>query len=94
MNLKKFVHLVRKSDVFIGADSGPLHLAASLGCPVVGLYGPKDPVIYGPYSERGEVVQAGVHCQPCWKRRCEDPICMTRMTSESVAETCLRLLEV
>ena len=56
--------LLRRSVLFVGADSGPLHLAAALGTPVVGLYGPKDPRTYGPYWENSRVVRKGVACSP------------------------------
>jgi lipopolysaccharide heptosyltransferase I len=41
-----------RCDTVSGADTGPIHLAAALGVPVVGLYGPKDPAIYAPWSSR------------------------------------------
>ncbi|MHC4660498.1 MAG: glycosyltransferase family 9 protein [Planctomycetota bacterium] len=92
-NLKQLVHLIRRSDVFVGSDSGPLHLAAAAGIPVVGLYGPKDPVVYGPFSLRREIVRAGVYCSPCTRRRCDKPICMYEIMPKSVADACQRLLK-
>lgn len=46
----QLVALTRQARIFIGADTGPLHIAASLGIPVVGLYGPTDPARTGPYG--------------------------------------------
>jgi ADP-heptose:LPS heptosyltransferase len=64
----------------IGADTGPLHLAATLGVPVVGLYGPKDPAIYAPWDARtgaaATVVRRPVYCSPCSRRSCGNVICM------------------
>jgi len=42
--------LLRKARLFVGGDSGPLHLACGVGCPVVGIYGPTDPVVNGPWG--------------------------------------------
>ena len=48
--------LIRHAKLFIGADSGPLHLSSAVGVPSVALFGPKDPAVYGPYSRRHRVV--------------------------------------
>lgn len=48
--------LMRRARLFVGADSGPLHLASAVGVPSVALFGPKDPAIYGPYNKRHRVV--------------------------------------
>lgn len=42
--------LLRKARLFVGGDSGPLHLACGVGCPVVAIYGPTDPVVNGPWG--------------------------------------------
>jgi ADP-heptose:LPS heptosyltransferase len=48
--LKSLAALIRGARVFVGGDSGPLHLACGVGCPVVGLYGPTDPVVNAPWN--------------------------------------------
>jgi ADP-heptose:LPS heptosyltransferase len=48
--LKTLAALMRGARVFVGGDSGPLHLACGVGCPVVGLYGPTDPVVNTPWN--------------------------------------------
>jgi len=48
--LKSLAALLRGARVFVGGDSGPLHLACGVGCPVVGLYGPTDPVVNTPWN--------------------------------------------
>lgn len=48
--------LIAGARVFVGADSGPLHLASAVGVRSVALFGPKDPAIYGPYNPLGRVV--------------------------------------
>jgi heptosyltransferase-1 len=49
-SLATLAALLRGARVFVGGDSGPLHLACGVGCPVVGLYGPTDPVVNGPWN--------------------------------------------
>jgi ADP-heptose:LPS heptosyltransferase len=48
--LKSLAALLQGARVFVGGDSGPLHLACGVGCPVVGLYGPTDPVVNTPWN--------------------------------------------
>ncbi len=79
-------------DLCVAADSMPLHLANALGTAVVGLYGPKDPAVTGPWFDRSEVVRAAVGCSPCTLRRCGDPICMQWLEVEAVTAAARRLL--
>lgn len=51
--------ILRQARLFVGCDSGPLHLASAVGVPSVALFGPKDPRIYGPYNRWGRVVLKG-----------------------------------
>ncbi|MBI4566072.1 MAG: glycosyltransferase family 9 protein [Planctomycetes bacterium] len=55
-SLLDLAELIRGARLFVGADSGPLHLASAVSVPSVALFGPKDPVIYGPYNPRSRVV--------------------------------------
>jgi len=54
----------------VANDSGPMHLAAALGVPVVALFGPTDPVRTGPYGRGHVVIEAPVPCVRCRRRRC------------------------
>jgi len=51
-SLGQLIALTRRARIFIGGDTGPLHLAAALGLPVVGLFGPTDPTRTGPFSDK------------------------------------------
>lgn len=55
-SLLDLAELQRRASLFVGADSGPLHLASAVGVPSVALFGPKDPAVYGPYNPRHRVV--------------------------------------
>lgn len=59
LDLRETLALLEVCDLFIGNDSGPLHMATAVGTPVVGIYGPTDPVTFGPCAppERAAVVQ-------------------------------------
>jgi len=57
-NLRELACLLRDAALVVGGDTGPLHLAAALGTPVVGLYGPTNPARNGPYGQLGNVVES------------------------------------
>ncbi|MCZ6776962.1 MAG: glycosyltransferase family 9 protein [Ignavibacteria bacterium] len=72
--------------LFVGNDSGPLHLAASLGVPVIGLFGPAPPELTAPRRENGVSLYKRVECSPCDQRKCirpQDP-CMGLISSGEV----------
>lgn len=66
MPLKIMAALVEKSDLFIGINSGPMHIAAAVGAPTIGLFGDTDPRIHRPYGERCVVIRKGLECSPCY----------------------------
>jgi lipopolysaccharide heptosyltransferase I len=76
--LKQFVALVRRAALFVGGDTGPLHLAAAGGTPIVGLYGPTSPERNGPFDPRDITVgrdlwcRADCHRRSCWHWECMD----------------------
>ena len=91
--------LLASVDAFVGADSAPLHLAGLVGTPSVGLFGPKDPVVYGPATGRVELLVEDLPCRPCGLRRClwtsgpEEPSpCMDRLAPARVAEAVARVM--
>jgi len=75
----------------VGNDSGPMHLAAALGVPVIALFGPTDPVRTGPYGAGHIAIQAPVPCLRCRRRRCAVS-CMERITPELVLAAVRRRL--
>jgi lipopolysaccharide heptosyltransferase II len=63
--------LIEKSDLFVGNDGGPLHMAVALGKKTVSFFGPVDPTVYGPYlPEPGRhiVLRRTLECSPCYRR--------------------------
>lgn len=84
MDIGFLAGFLARCDLVVGGDSGPLHLASALGTPVVGLYGPSDPVRNGPAGPGARIVRTGAPCAPCWKRSCPDRSCMASITLERV----------
>jgi heptosyltransferase-1 len=75
--LKQFVALARRAELFIGGDTGPLHLAAACGTPIVGIYGPTAPERNGPFDPRDVTVGRDLWCrEDCHKRSCWHWECM------------------
>jgi ADP-heptose:LPS heptosyltransferase len=91
-SVKDLSALLEHVDLFIGGDTGPMHIASAMGTPVVAIFGPKDPAIYGPYGEKRLIVRKDLPCSPCTKRRCDNPICMTSVTPDDVLEAARRAL--
>jgi len=71
--------------LFIGNDSGAMHVAAAVGLPIVGVFGPTDPNGTAPVTTRCSIVQQKAYCSPCFLRRCPtDHRCMTAITADMV----------
>ena len=82
--------LLSECDVFLGNDSGAMHVAAAVGLPVVAVFGPTDPYGTAPVTPRATIVQQKPYCSPCFLRRCPtDHRCMRAVTPEMV-ESALR----
>ena len=93
LTLDELTALLADAALFIGNDSGPAHLAAASGAPVIALFGPQDPCRFGPRSERAQVLHRPVACFPCRQTVCvlpEDP-CVNR---NEVADVIARVREV
>lgn len=87
-----------RAALYIGGDSGPLHVAATTRVPVVGLYGPTLPVRSGPWRSPDAVHEAveveGLACRPCDQRACApgDFRCLTTISAEHVLAAARRAL--
>jgi lipopolysaccharide heptosyltransferase II len=99
-DLAELRSLIGRSALYIGGDSGPLHVAGTTGVPIVGLYGPTLPVRSQPYRNPVFISEAveveGLSCRPCDQRRCQpgDFRCLTRISAESVAAAAERAIHV
>ncbi len=93
--LVEMLAVLRDLDALLAVDSGPLHAAASLGTPLVALYGPTDPLRTGPYGCRDRVLTVtDLACRPCFSRTCErgDRACMGQIQPQRVVEMLLEIV--
>lgn len=90
--LKELAALLKRVELMVTVDSGPMHMAAALGTPLVALFGPTDPRRTGPYGGDPVILQKKLPCSPCLKRHCqieEDRLCMRLIAVEEVAEVAI-----
>jgi ADP-heptose:LPS heptosyltransferase len=91
--LPVLVELLRRADLFVGADTGPMHIASALGTPLVTMFGPKDPVQTGPFCSRSIVVTGEAECRPCSRRKCSRQECMLTIDVDRVHKTAADVLD-
>ena len=68
--LTQLASILHTCNVFIGNDSGPMHLAAAVGTQTIGLYGPGDPTRFGPMGVRCQTIRRKLDCLPCSGTTC------------------------
>jgi 3-deoxy-D-manno-octulosonic-acid transferase/heptosyltransferase-1 len=83
-SLPELACLYKKAKMVISTDSGPMHLAAAVGTPVVALFGPTDPARTGPYGSGHTVIRAVLPCSPCYLKKCSTKKCMENISIEQV----------
>ena len=98
--------LIERCDLFVGNDSGPMHLAAAVGTPVVAVFGPSNWSAWGPYVPPDEtsshtIVRRDLPCMPCFYRAhslglrdgCGPRPCLTGLAADPVLAACTAALE-
>ncbi len=68
--LKSLTMMIKRCHLFITNDSGPMHIAAAVGTPIVAIFGSTDPSETSPLCDKYKIVSKPVDCSPCWKREC------------------------
>ena len=81
---KQLVVLLEKASLVVANDSGPMHIAAALGRPLVTLFGPTNPVRTGPYGRPDTVLQLDLVCRPCYARQCLHQSCLRWVGADDV----------
>ena len=74
--LRELACLYRQASLVVTTDSGPMHIAAAVGTPVVALFGPTDPGRTGPYGPGHRVIRSTLSCMPCFRKQCDTVRCM------------------
>jgi lipopolysaccharide heptosyltransferase I len=90
--LRQLVALLENAAVVIANDSGPMHIAAALGRPLVTVFGPTNPVRTGPYQRQETVVRLDIVCSPCYSKRCLHQSCLQGLGIEPVLAEVARQL--
>lgn len=90
--VRDLMALIKRCNFFITNDSGPMHIAATFGVPLVAIFGPTDHAGTAPCSDRAVVVRRETECAPCKLRECPtDHRCMTAVTAGDVTAAALEL---
>lgn len=94
VNLIELRECIGRSDLFVGPDSGPMHIAASTPTPIVAVFGPTLPAHFAPWQARAVIVESDLECRPCRQRTCVtgDYRCLSAVTPEQVFDACKRFL--
>jgi heptosyltransferase-2 len=94
LTLNDLVYIISRLNLLLSNDSGPMHIAAAVKTPVVAIFGPEDPRLFGPYTtpDLYRIVYKEVDCRPCRKKNCKKPICLDLITPEEVIEKCVEML--
>ncbi|HYE86497.1 MAG TPA: lipopolysaccharide heptosyltransferase I [Vicinamibacterales bacterium] len=93
-NVSDLAVLMRDAALVVSGDTGPLHIAAAMGAPLVGLYGPTRPERNGPWHERDVVISRAATCVCHHKRQCaRGAPCIDEITVDEVVEACERRLQ-
>jgi len=94
-SLPEMVEWIRLGAVAVTNDTGPMHVAAAMGKPLIALFGPTDPLRTGPYGQMKHVVRHPLPCVPCLKPVCRWSLpmeCLHRIGPEEVARQVLARL--
>jgi len=93
--LDELPYLISRLDLMVTNDSGPMHIAAATKTPLVAIFGPEDPRLFGPYTtpDLYRIVMKDVPCRPCGYKKCADPICLDRIQPNEVLAACVEMLQ-
>jgi len=94
LNLMELRQFITNSSLFIGPDSGPMHMAAATPTPIVALFGPNLSSINSPWKAKAVVIEKELDCRPCDQRHCihGDIRCLRSITPKEVYEACLKYI--
>lgn len=95
LGLKELRELIKRSDLFVGPDSGPMHLAASTKTPIVAYFGPTLPARFRPWKANAFIIEKEYDCRfSCRQKKCiyEDFRCIKTISPSEVSKACLKFL--
>lgn len=97
LSIPELAELLRGARLYLGNDSGPMHLAAAVGTPSVAIWGSSSAVRWRPWGVEHRVVQNPFSCNPCPGYRClvaPSPLCIESVTVDQVQDAAAQLLQV
>ncbi|NOY75208.1 MAG: glycosyltransferase family 9 protein [Kiritimatiellaeota bacterium] len=93
-SILELVALIKRAELLIANDTGPIHIAAALNIPVCAVFGPANPTRTGPYGDIHSVVSLNLPCSPCYaKKRDCDWKCLCELDSDLVLRAARSLLQ-
>jgi lipopolysaccharide heptosyltransferase II len=92
-NINELAVLIKKCQVFISADSSPLHIASAVGTPFIALFGPTDAGRHLPPGKNCVVINKELRCSPCYKTKCRSKSCMMQISPAEVFAAVMKLLK-
>jgi heptosyltransferase-2 len=94
-SVRELMAVLARCRLVVTNDSGPMHIAAAFGIPLVAIFGPTDHSTTSPLAENYRIVRSDVECAPCLLRECPiDHRCMNRITADNVLVAARELLGV
>ncbi|MBP1627607.1 MAG: rfaC 2 [Holophagaceae bacterium] len=92
-SMKEMAAVLEQARIYIGGDTGPLHIASLVHTPALAIYGPSDPVLNEPWRKTPfRIVRTGIDCSPCRNRKCDHLSCLRLLEPERVAAVVSELL--
>ncbi|MGH7206382.1 MAG: putative lipopolysaccharide heptosyltransferase III [Nitrospiraceae bacterium] len=84
--LQELAAVLERAALMVSNDNGPMHMAAALRVPAIGLFGPSDPAVWGPWGEGHRTFYKGLDCRPCFHPDCfrGEQNCMRLITLDEV----------
>jgi ADP-heptose:LPS heptosyltransferase len=91
-NIQEMLGLIAAADIFVSADTGPLHAAAALKTSCLGFFGPTPPSRNGPFNTKSVIVEKHCPLQYCFRRSCKLDFCLQTLPPEKLEEGLLALI--
>jgi lipopolysaccharide heptosyltransferase I len=83
-DVPQLLALLKRVNMYIGGDTGMMHLAALAGKPVLAIFGPTDHKINGPYGSIHKIIRKDLPCSPCKNKKCQERKCLNDITVDEV----------
>ena len=92
-SLTQLGEVYRHCDLYIGGDTGPMHIASLMGIPVVVIYGPTDPIENEPFGNHTKI-RKEVGCNPCHNYSCKELLCIKAVSADEVFKATKEILTI